>query len=94
VDWLCFWLGDYCFELGRWFVRLLGDMVSMDMMGGMLFVELTEVAVGWLWRNGMTNSMPEVELGLFDKLVVEKARDKMESIAGDGGSNTQCGWLL
>jgi hypothetical protein len=28
--------------------------------------------------------MPEVELGLFGKLVMEKAKDKMESIAGDG----------
>jgi hypothetical protein len=34
--------------------------------------------------------MPEVELGLFGKLVMEKAKDKMESIAGDGGSIALC----
>jgi hypothetical protein len=47
--------------------------------------------VGWLWCNGMTDSIPEVERGLFDKLVVEKVRDKMESIADDGGSIAWCG---
>jgi hypothetical protein len=49
-------------------------MLSVELAGGMLSVELVRVAVGWLWCNGMTDSMPEVELDLFDKLVVERAR--------------------
>jgi hypothetical protein len=57
----------------------------------MLSVEFMEVAGGWLWRNGRTDSMPEVELDLFGKLVVEKAKDKMESIADDGSSIAWCG---
>jgi hypothetical protein len=36
----------------------------------------------------------EVELGLFGKLVIEKAKDKMESIADDGDSIAWCGLLL
>jgi hypothetical protein len=67
------------------------DMLSVELAGGMLSVELVRVAVGWLWCNGMTDSMPEVELGLFDKLVVERARDNMESIADDGDSIAWCG---
>jgi hypothetical protein len=36
----------------------------------------------------------EVELGLFGKLVIEKAKDEMESIADDGDSIAWCGLLL
>jgi hypothetical protein len=38
----------------------------------------------------MTDSMPEVELGLFEKLVMEKVRDKMESVVDDEGSIAWC----
>jgi hypothetical protein len=66
-------------------VGLLGGMLFTELVGGMLSVEFAGVAVGWLWCNGTTDSMPEVELGLFDKLVVEKVRDKMESIGKSDG---------
>jgi hypothetical protein len=48
---------------------------------------------GWLWRNGKIDSMPEVVLDWFGRLVVEKAMYKMVSIAGDEGSITRCGNL-
>jgi hypothetical protein len=66
-------------------------MLSAELVGGILSVEFAGVVVGWLWCNGMTDSIPEEEHGLFDKLVVQKARDKMESIADDGGSIAWCG---
>jgi hypothetical protein len=51
----------------------------------------TEFVGGCLWRNGRTDNIPEVKLDWFDKLVVEKANDRMESIADDGGSIAWCG---
>jgi hypothetical protein len=36
---------------------------------------------GWLWHNGMIDSMPEVGLGCFDVFVVKKVKDRMMSIA-------------
>jgi hypothetical protein len=71
-------------------VGLLGDMLSAKLVGDMLSMEFVGVVVGWLWRNGMTDSMPEVELGLFEKLVMEKVRDKMESVVDDEGSIAWC----
>jgi hypothetical protein len=53
----------------------------------MLFAEFMG---GWLWHNGRTDSMSEVKLDWFGKLV-ERARDKMESIADGGGSIAWCG---
>jgi hypothetical protein len=54
----------------------------------MLFVE---VVGGWLWRNGSrVDSMSEVELDWFGKLV-ERVRDKMDSITDGGGSIVWCG---
>jgi hypothetical protein len=35
--------------------------------------------------------MPEVELDWSDKPVMEKVKDRMESIADDGGSIAWCG---
>jgi hypothetical protein len=37
-------------------------MLFAELVGGMLFVEFAGVVVGWLWRNGMIDNMPEVEL--------------------------------
>jgi hypothetical protein len=36
-------------------------------------------------RNGKINSMPEVVPDWFRRLLVEKAKDRMESIAGGEG---------
>jgi hypothetical protein len=49
---------------------------------GMLFTEVADVAVSWLWRNG--------KIDWFGTLVVKKANDKMVSIAGDEGSIAWC----
>jgi hypothetical protein len=69
-------------------VGLLEDMLSVRLAGGMLS---TEFVGGCLWRNGRTDNIPEVKLDWFDKLVVEKANDRMESIADDEGSIAWCG---
>jgi hypothetical protein len=37
---------------------------------------------GWLWRNGKIDSMLEVVLDWFSRLVVKKAKDKVVSITG------------
>jgi hypothetical protein len=66
-------------------------MSSAELVGDMLSMEFAGVVVGWLWHNGTTDSMPEVELGLFDKLVMEKVGDKMESVVDDEGSIAWCG---
>jgi hypothetical protein len=52
----------------------------------MLFVVLTEAVGDWLWHNGRIDGMSEVGLGYFGKLVVERAKDMMENIAGSEGT--------
>jgi hypothetical protein len=52
--------------------------------GGMLFVELAKVEGDWLWHNGRIGSMPGIGFDYFGKVVVEKAKDRMENNAGDG----------
>jgi hypothetical protein len=71
VDWLRFWFGGYCFALGRWFVELLRDMWSVELAEGMWSMELVDVVDGWLWHNGKNDSMSEVVLNWFDRLVVK-----------------------
>jgi hypothetical protein len=56
----------------------------------MLFVEFAEVVGGWLCCNGRIDNMNEVKLDRFGKLV-ERVRDKMESIADGGGCIVWCG---
>jgi hypothetical protein len=47
---------------------------------------------GWLLRrNGKIDSMPEVVLDWFGRLVVKKANDRMVSIASSEGSNAWYG---
>jgi hypothetical protein len=46
---------------------------------------------GWLCHNGKIDSMSEVVLDWFGKLVVKKVKDKMVSIAGGEGSIAWCG---
>jgi hypothetical protein len=65
-------------------------MLSVELVGGMLLVELAKVVDGLLWHNGMTDSMPEVELDWLGRHV-GKARVKMESIVDGVGSIAWCG---
>jgi hypothetical protein len=56
----------------------------------MLSMELADVVEGKLWRNGKIDSMPDMVLHWFGRLVVKKAKDTMESIAGGEGSIAWC----
>jgi hypothetical protein len=58
---------------------------------GMLSVELAKIVDDWLWHNGRIDNMSEVGLGFFGMLVVEKAKDMMENIAGGEGPIAWCG---
>jgi predicted NUDIX family NTP pyrophosphohydrolase len=53
----------------------------------MLYVELANVTGDWMWHSGRIDNMPEVRLGWFDKLMLEKANDKLGNIGGGG-------WLI
>jgi hypothetical protein len=61
---------------------------------GMLFVELVKVEDGWLWCNGRIGGIPEVGFGCFDKLVVEKAKDRTGSIVDGEEPIAWCDWHL
>jgi hypothetical protein len=66
-------------------------MYYVELVEGMLFVEVAGAVRGWLWRNGKIDSVPKVVLDWFGKLVAKKVKDKMPSIAGGDGSITWCG---
>jgi hypothetical protein len=66
----------------------------VEMVEGMLSVELLKVGDGWLWRSGMTGNMLEVGIGFFGVFVVDKVKDKMVSITGGWESTACCGLLL
>jgi hypothetical protein len=61
---------------------------------GMLSVELAKVKDDWLWHNGMTGSMPEVEFGYFGRLGLENTKGRMGYIVGDEEPIACCGRLL
>jgi hypothetical protein len=46
-------------------VKLLGDMLSMELVMGMLSMKLVKVVDDWLWHNGKIGNMPKVGLGCF-----------------------------
>jgi hypothetical protein len=56
----------------------------------MLFVELAKILDDCLWHSGTVDNMPEVGLGYFDKLVVERVKERIESIAGSEGPIAWC----
>jgi hypothetical protein len=56
-------------------------MLSMEVGEGMLSMELAKVVDDWMWRSGRIDNMPEVGLGCFDKLVLEKVKDCCEGFA-------------
>jgi hypothetical protein len=47
-----------------------------------LSVELAKVENGWLWRSGMTGSMPGVGFCCYDWLVAKNVKGRMANIAG------------
>jgi hypothetical protein len=61
-------------------VRLVDGMLSVEMEEGMLSMELARDADDCVWCSGRVDSMSEVGLGLFDRLVLEKVKDKMGNI--------------
>jgi hypothetical protein len=54
-------------------------------LGGMLSVELVKAVDDFAWRNDRIDNTPNVEFDWFDKLVLEKAKDRMGNIGGGGG---------
>jgi hypothetical protein len=54
-------------------------------------MELVGTMNGWLWHNGKIDSMPEVVLDWFGRLVVKKVKDKMVCITGGECSIAWCG---
>jgi hypothetical protein len=46
--------------------------------------KLAEIEDGWLWCSDMIGNKPELELGYFGRLIVERAKGKMENIASSG----------
>jgi hypothetical protein len=72
-------------------VELMGDMLFVELAEGMLFRELAKLVRDWLWHNGRIRSMMEVGLGCSDSVVVEKAKDRMENIAGGEEQIAWCG---
>jgi hypothetical protein len=45
---------------------------------GMLFVKLEKVEDDWLWHNGSIGNKRELRFDYFGKLVVGKAKGRME----------------
>jgi hypothetical protein len=56
----------------------------------MLSVELAKVENGWLWRSGMTGSMPGVGFHFYDRLVLENAKGRVGNIAAGGEHTAWC----
>jgi hypothetical protein len=63
-------------------VELPENMLSVELTEGMLSMELVKVVDDWFWHNCRIDSMPKVGLGHFCKLVEERAKDRMDNIAG------------
>jgi hypothetical protein len=71
-------------------VELAEGILFMRLAEGMLFVEL-QVAGDWWWRSDRTDNRPELDFGLFDGLVMEIAKGKMEHTGGEGEPIAWCG---
>jgi hypothetical protein len=57
---------------------------------GMLFVELVKAEGGWLWRIGRIGNKSELGLVCFAKLVVERAKGRMENTDCEVVANALC----
>jgi hypothetical protein len=63
----------------------------VELVEGMSSTEVVDAADGWLWHSGKIDSMSEVVLDWFGRVVVMKrAKDKMVSTGGEG-SIAWCG---
>jgi hypothetical protein len=60
------------------------------LLKGMLFVELANAKNGWLWHSDMIRSNPELELGYFGRLLVGRAKGRIENIVGGGEPIAWC----
>jgi hypothetical protein len=57
----------------------------MELVNGMLSAEVTDATGGWLWRSDKIDSMLEVVLDWFGRLVVVKrVKDKMVRVSLHG----------
>jgi hypothetical protein len=65
---------------------------SVELAEGILTMELAKAVDDWSWRNGRIDNMSKVGLGYFGELVVERAKDRMENIAGSEGPIAWCGF--
>jgi hypothetical protein len=64
----------------------------VELAEDMLSAEVVDAAGGWLWGSDKIDSMLEVVLDWFGRLVVVKgAKEKMVSIADGEGSIAWCG---
>jgi hypothetical protein len=57
-------------------------MLSIELGEGMLSVALVKVVDDWVWHDGRIDNTSEVGFGWFDKLMLEKVRDKMWNTSG------------
>jgi hypothetical protein len=72
-------------------VKLLWNMLFVELVEGTLFGELAKVVGDWLWHNGRIGSMSDVGLGCSDSIVVGKVNDMMENIADGEEPIAWCG---
>jgi hypothetical protein len=63
----------------------------VELVEDMLSAEVAEATSGWLWHSDKIDSMLEVVLDWFGRLVVKKEKDKIESIVGGEGFIAWCG---
>jgi hypothetical protein len=69
--------------LGRCFAEVLEGMLSVDLVGSILFVEFAKAVGDWLRGNGMIGGVPKAWLGYSGSLVVGRMKDMMKNIDGD-----------
>jgi hypothetical protein len=71
-------------------MELLWNTLFVELVEGLLCKELAMVVGDWLWHCGRIGSMPEVGFWCFGRVVVEKMKDWMKSIADGGGPIAWC----
>jgi hypothetical protein len=65
-------------------------MLFVELVKGILFVELMKAMGGWLWHNDRIDKRPELVIDLLGGLVAKTAKGKMENIAGGVGRTAWC----
>jgi hypothetical protein len=56
----------------------------------MLSLEMVRVADDWVWGNDKIDNTSKVGFGWFDKIMLEKAKDRMGNVGGGGGPIALC----